>query len=514
MKFKQLLLIIICSFSITAVFSQQKQSTVDYKKVDSYFAKMQQDWDIPSMSIGIVKDGKLVFAKSYGYLEVGKTEKPDANTLYAIASNSKAFTATILGMLVQEKKLSWDDKVIDYLPYFKLFNDPWVSKEITIRDLLSHRVGLGTFSGDVIWYKSNLAAEEIVKNAQYLPKSFNFRAGFGYSNVMYIAAGEVIKKVTGKAWSEVVKERILIPLQMNRSITNPNQLPAKGNFATPHGRKNNINFPIAWENWEEIGALGGIIASVNDVSKWMIFNLNKGINGKDTLLTARTLNTIWTPHNNFNVDHTKKNDFNRHFSAYSLGWSMSDYHGNLRLGHTGGYDGMITAVTLVPDQNLGVVVLTNGMKSPITAATNYALDTFLGIKVKDWSKELLQLTNDNETKDSRVADRIQQRILNTHPSLPIDRYVGIYQSSIYGKIIISKVENSLKLDFEHSPNLSAQLSHWHFDVWKIEWNIPHAWLDFGTVKFNMDNNLEIKGIDFDVPNDDIFFEELKAVKIK
>ena len=498
----------------TSVFSQKKQSTFDFKKIDTYYAQMATDWDIPSMSIGIVKDGKLVFAKSYGYLEIGKSEKPDANTLYAIASNSKAFTATIIGMLVQEKKLSWDDKVIDYLPYFELFDDPWVSKEITIRDLLSHRVGLGTFSGDVIWYKSNLSAEEIVKGAKYLPKSFNFRAGYGYSNLMYIAAGEVIKKVTGKPWSEVVRERILIPLDMNRTVTNPNQLKEKGNFATPHGRKDAINFPIAWENWEEIGAMGGIISSVNEVSKWMIFNLNKGINGKDTLLTARTINTIWMPHNNFSVDQTKKNDFNRHFSAYGLGWSLSDYHGNLRLGHTGGYDGMITAVTLVPDQNLGVVVLTNGMKSPITAATNYALDTYLGIKVKDWNKELLKITNENEAKDSRVADRIQKRVLNTQPSLPIEKYVGIYKSAIYGNIIISNEQNTLKLNFEHSPNLSATLSHWHFDVWKIEWDTPHAWLDFGTLKFNLDNNLEILGIDFDVPNDDIFFEELKPVKIK
>jgi hypothetical protein len=193
---------------------------------------------------------------------------------------------------------------------------------------------------------------------------------------------------------------------------------------------------------------------------------------------------------------------------------LSDYHGNLRLGHTGGYDGMITAVTLVPDQNLGVVVLTNGMKSPITAATNYALDTYLGIKVKDWNKELLKITNENEAKDTRVTDRIQKRVLNTQASLPIEKYVGIYKSAIYGNIIISKDQNTLKLDFEHSPNLSATLSHWHYDVWKIEWDTPHAWLDFGTLKFNLDNNLEIIGLDFDVPNDDIFFEELKPLKIK
>jgi CubicO group peptidase (beta-lactamase class C family) len=513
MKIRQLLLMLLYTVSSTVLFSQNNQSVLRQQKLDSYFAQMAKDWDIPSMSIGIVKDGKLIFAKSYGYLEIGKSEKPDANTLYAIASNSKAFTSAIIGMLVQEGKLSWDDKVKDHLPYFEVY-DPWVSKEVTIRDLLSHRVGLGTFSGDVIWYKSTLTAEEILKGAQYLPKSFDFRAGYGYSNLMYIAAGEIIKKVTGKTWSEVVKERILIPLDMNRTITSLSQLPEKGNFATPHGRKEKVNFPIEWENWEEIAAMGGIISSVNDVSKWMIFNLNKGIHGKDTLLTASTINNIWTPHNNFKVDQTKKNDFNRHFSGYGLGWSLSDYHGNLKMGHTGGYDGMITAVTLIPDQNLGVVILTNGMKSPITAATNYAIDTYLGFKVKDWNKEILKLSDSYEAKDTRVADRISKRVLNTQPSLPLSQYEGIYKSSIYGNILITNENNVLQLNFEHSPNLSASLTHWHYDVWKIEWNVPHAWLDFGTLKFNLDNNLNILGIDFDVPNDDIFFEELKPMKIK
>ncbi len=506
-------ILIVLLVILTSTLNAQNNVKVDLKKVDTYLSQMAKDWDIPSMSVGVVKDGKLVYTKSYGVLEVGKTEKPDANTLYAIASNSKAFTASIIGMLVQEGKISWDDKVKDYLPYFEVY-DPWVSKEVTIRDLLSHRVGLGTFSGDVIWYKSTLSSEEIVKGAKFIPKSFDFRAGYGYSNVMYIAAGEVIKKVTGKPWHVVVKERILTPLAMDRTLTSPEKLAEVGNFATPHGRKDGVNFPIAWENWEEIGALGGLISSVNDVSKWMIFTMNKGIHGKDTLLSSKTFNMLLTPHNNFTVDHTKKNDFNRHFSAYGLGWSLSDYHGNLRIGHTGGYDGMITAVTMVPDQQLGVVILTNGMKSPITAATNYLLDLYTGVKFKDWNKELLQRTNAFEQKDTRVAERISKRILNTLPSFSNDRYVGTYASAIYGNIYITNENQQLYLRFEHSPNLSAKLSHWHFDVFKIEWDTPHAWLDFGTLKFNFDNNLEILGMDFDVPNDDIFFEELQPIKVK
>ena len=501
--------IILVSF---CMFGQTKKQ-VDLVQLDKYYAKMVKDWEVPSATIGIVKDGKLIFTGNYGVLEVGKKDKPDENTLYAIASNSKAFTTAIIGMLVQEGKLNWEDKVKKYLPYFELY-DPWVSNEITIRDILSHRVGLGTFSGDVIWFKSDLTSEEIIRRAKYIPKAYNFRSGYGYSNLMYITAGELIKTVTGKSWSENVKERILEPLEMGRTITTPKDLAKKSNYATPHGREEHINIPIAWEDWEEIGATGGLISSVKDISKWMIFNLNNGIHGKDSLLSKETRNMVWTPHNNFMVDHTTGNDFERHFSAYGLGWGLSDYHGKLRVGHTGGYDGMITAITLIPDENLGVVVLTNGMKSPIMAATYTALDKFLNVESKDWSADLLKRRNNYENKDSRISDRKEKRIPNTKPSVGLDKCEGVYKSDIYGNISISEDNEQLRMEFEHSPALSATLNHWHNDVWEIKWDQKHAWFNFGTVKFNTDNNMEITGIDFDVPNDDIFFEELKPYKLK
>lgn len=501
--------IMLVSFSLFG----QSETQVDLVELDKYYANMVKDWDVPSATIGIVKDGNLIFTGNYGALEVGKNEKPDENTLYAIASNSKAFTSAIIGMLIQEGKLNWNDKVKKYLPYFELY-DPWVSNEITIRDILSHRVGLGTFSGDVIWYKSDLTSEEIIRRAKYIPKAYNFRSGYGYSNLMYITAGELIKTVTGKSWSQNVKERILEPLKMDRTITRPKDLTTKGNYATPHARHGKINIPIAWEDWEEIGATGGLISSVKDISKWMIFNLNNGIHGKDTILTKKTRNMIWTPHNNFTVDHTTKNDFERHFNSYGLGWGLSDYHGKLRVGHTGGFDGMITAITLIPDENLGVVVLTNGMKSPIMAATYTALDKFLDVESKDWSTDLLRRRNNYKKKDSRISDRIEKKVPNTKPSVAVEKYAGIYKSDIYGDIKITLENEQLRIEFEHSTNLSATLNHWHYDVWEILWDQKHAWFSFGTVKFNMDNNMKIIGIDFDVPNDDIFFEELKPYKLK
>ena len=485
---------------------------VDLEKLDSYIEKTAKEWGIPGMSVGIVQDGEIVFSKGYGVLEVSKTEKPDGNTLYAIASNTKAFTSATIAMLVQEGKLNWEDKVQKHLPYFELFS-PFISQETTIRDLLCHRVGLGTFSGDVIWYKSDLTSEEIIKRLKYLPSAFNFRDGFGYSNVMYITAGEVIKTVTGKTWGENVQDRILDPVNMDRTIYSLKKLESKGNFATPHALENEKNIPIPYVNWEEVAALGGIISSVNDIGKWMIFNMNHGIIGNDTLLTSSSRNMIWKLHNSYTVDHTKTDDFNTHFRGYGVGWGLADFHGRLRVSHGGGYDGMISSVNMIPDEKLGIVVLTNGMKAPTTAVTNYVLNAFLGEEEKDWSAEMLERRNKSDGGDKRISERKEKRVTGTRPSLELGKYAGTYNSDIYGKIEVKMENDKLRIYFEHTPDLLATLEHWHYDVWKINWDKTHAWFNFGTVKFNTTNNLEITGMDFDVPNNDIFFEELKPKRV-
>lgn len=511
MRFSLFLIFIV--FQVPSIFAQNKSNKIDYAKFDAYFQNTIAEWGTPGMSIGIVKDGKLVFAKGYGVLEVGKPGKADENTLYAIASNTKAFTTAIIATLVQEGKLKWDDKVKDYLPYFELA-DPWVSSEITVKDILCHRVGLGTFSGDFIWYKSGLTSEEIIKRLRYLPQKFSFRDGYGYSNVMYITSGELVRKVTGKSWGENVQQRILNPIGMNRTIYSLKNLEVKRNYATPHALEKGNNIPISWIDWEEYAALGGVISSVKDMGNWMIFNMDNGIWGTDTILSASSRNIIWSPANSYVVNHTGKNDFNNHFRGYGLGWEISDFEGRMRVSHGGGYDGMISSVSMIPDEKLGVVVLTNGMKAPTTVVTNYVFSAFLGLEEKDWSAELLERRNKRDSSDNRVADRIKSRVSATQPSLPVKDYAGSFFAPIYGNIYVTFKDDKLRIGFEHSPDLSATLEHWHYDVWKLIWDKKHAWFDFGTVKFNMDNNLKITGLEFDVPNDDIFFEELIPKKIK
>ena len=496
-----------------AIHSLLAQTTPDLQKLDAYFEQMVKDWDVPGASIGIVQDGQLVFTGNYGTKEVDKNEKPDEHTLYAIASNSKAFTSAVLAMLVQEGKLNWNDRVKEHLPYFSLFDDPWISAHITIRDLLSHRVGLGTFSGDVIWYKNEGSAEDFIKRAGKVPQAFDFRGGYGYSNLMYVTAGEIIRKITGKTWGENIQERILNPLGMDRTTTTAKDLDKRGNYVTPHGREEGKNFPIAFEDWDTIGATGGLISSVSDVAKWMIFNMNHGIIGEDTLISRGNRNLMWTMHNVNVVDHTQPNDLGRHFSGYGLGWNLGDFHGKLMVGHTGGYDGMITAVTMIPEEKLGVVVLTNGHQSPIMAATYYAFDQFLGTGSKDWSGDMLKRSLTNQANDKRIDEIKKARVLNTKTSISTSKFTGAYKSDIYGQIEVKEENGVLRLYFEGAPKLSASLKHWHYDTYEIIWDEKHAWFNFGTLQFILNNKLEVTGMDFNVPNDDIFFEELKPIKI-
>lgn len=483
----------------------------DLKKLDSYYSKALKDWGVPGMSIAVVKDGKVIFSKGYGTKEAGKNERPDAHTLYAIASNTKAFTSAAIATLVDEGKLSWDDKVTSYLPYFALY-DPWVSANTTIRDLLCHRVGLKTFSGDILWYRSTLTPEQILRRVGYLPKAFEFRSGYGYSNVMYLAAGEVIAKVSGKSWHDYIRETFLRPLGMSRSVTSVKELQKLQNVATPHKIVDEKHVAMPWEEWATVAAMGGIISSVDDMAKWMIMNLNNGVVMEDTLFSAQARNVMWTPHNIFPVDHTDT-DHATHIRGYGLGWTVSDYHGHFRVGHTGGYSGMLSAVTLIPDEDLGVVILTNGLRGIFNPLVNYTIDAFLGLPPRDWSQEVLKRLQAAE--DTRIDERRRARVTGTRPTLPTHSYAGTYYTPAYGNITVTSNEGKLYLAFEHTPDLSATLEHWHQEVWEVRWDKPEvlAWFSFGTVQFDLDNNARVTGIRFDVPNDDLWFEELNAKKV-
>ncbi|GAK96722.1 beta-lactamase [Nonlabens tegetincola] len=502
---------ILIAFLFTAqLFTAQN---VDLKEIDKYINSTQKEWDIPGLSVAIVKDGEIVFEKGYGVMEIGKKQKPDEHTLYAIASNTKAFTAAIIAQLVEEGKLDWNDKVQSYLPYFEVY-DPTISRMVTIKDLLSHNVGLGTFSGDAIWYKSELSTEEIVKRIKFVPQAYEFRDGYGYSNLMFITAGAVIEKVTGKSFKDNVTERFLKPLEMDDTVVSVNDYGSNSNVATPHGRSGDTNYKIDHVAWDNVRSTGGLISSVHDMGKWMIFNMNHGVYKTDTLFNENNRNKMWSLQNSFEVNQVNRNGRGQAFNGYGLGWFITNYQEHFQVGHGGGYDGMISTVQMLPDEKLGVVVLTNGVKAPTNAIAYYVFDRFLNRPMKDWSKEMLNGYNKWKASDTRIADRKAARVKNTTPTVTKEELMGTYHTPAYGNFYVKEENGELQLIWEHSPLLSSTLSHFNYNAFEMKWNHPQVWFSFGTVNFETDAYNNVIGISFDVPNDDFFMEELNAKKVK
>lgn len=505
---KYLVGIILFFAQLSFVYAQQ----TDWK---SLIESWRVAYNTPGLSVGIVQNGEVIFVDGFGVLEEGKPQKADKNTLYSIASNTKAFISASIATLVKEGKINWDDKVQKYLPYFELY-DPCVSEMMTVRDLLCHRSGLGTFSGDVVWYRSNYTAEEVVRHIAALPQAFEFRSGFGYSNVMFLAAGEVIRKVTGKSWAVYVQEKFLDPLDMHRTVTSTNALISTSDVASPHKPEGDVNNPIDWVNWDNMGAAGGIISSAEDMTKWMRFQLNNGIIGTDTLFTKAQQMTMWTPHVNYPVSDRARDLYGgRNFNGYGLGWGVSEYNGKQMVSHTGGYDGMYSAVTMLPTEKIGVVVLTNSMDGIGTMLSYEIIDRLLGLPQKDWkARGISQDKAHWEDRSARIKERTDAHVSGTQPSMDHAKISGLYRCPLFGDIRVLEENGALTIDFVNSPKLKAKLTHWHYDTYRLDWMEEQAWFEFGTVQVQQDNNGEPMGLLFDVPNDDIFFEEIKAVRVK
>jgi CubicO group peptidase (beta-lactamase class C family) len=483
--------------------------------LDQYISKAVIDWNVPGLAVSIVKDGKVVLSKGYGVKEMGKTEKVDQNTLFAIASNTKAFIATSLGILVEQKKLNWDDPVQKFLPYFALY-DPYVSANTTVKDLLCHRVGLGTFSGDVIWYKSNFSPEEVLKRAKYLPQAYPFRAGYGYTNLMFLAAGEVIQKVSGKSWFDFIKENIGNPIGMKRTVYSTNDLTKMGNYATPHKSIYSQLKPIPWTNWDNMGAAGGILSSADDMAKWMQLNLAGGTLGTKTVIHPSIYDELWSLQNSNKITVAERERApSTNFNGYGLGWVLQDLGGHLIVSHSGGYDGMYSQVMMIPSQKLGVTILSNSMTGISSALSRHIIERYLKLPYKDRSKSGLENELSYQKSRKVIIDKKKEaQIKGTKPS-ELSFLLGKYFDPMYGEVIIKSTDGkNLQMLFPHAPALRATLKHFHYDTYEIVWNEEHAWYDYGTVQFVFDNeHKSVTSIQFDVPNEDIFFEEIKAKKI-
>lgn len=344
--------------------------------VDAYAQKVMSDWKQPGMAIAVVKDDKVIFQKGYGVRELGKSDLVDQNTVFAIASNSKAYTTTALAMLVDEKKLNWDDKVAKYLPEFQMY-DPWVTSELTVRDLVTHRVGLDTFSGDLLWYEANFTPDEILTRIKYLKPVSSFRTRYGYQNLMFIVAGKVIEKVSGKSWCGFVTERILQPLDMSRTVCSVNQLPS--NAAFPHNESGGSLRVLHRGNVDGSISAAALNSSVADVSKWIRFQLGRGTFDGKKLISADRIWELWQPYMYMPIsENAAKNNPTRQFSGVGMGWFTYNYQGKKIVNHSGGLDGMLSYTVLIPEENIGFVVLTNSEFPAFSVMTSKLTDIFTG----------------------------------------------------------------------------------------------------------------------------------------
>ncbi|RYF88078.1 MAG: serine hydrolase [Chitinophagaceae bacterium] len=500
-------------FALWLPFYASAQHKPDLKALEQYIENARQEWEIPGMAVAIVKNDTVIFAKGFGVTDILKKNPVNENTLFAIASNSKAFTSASLAILVDEKKITWDDKVTKHLPYFKL-QDECATKEMTIRDLLSHKSGLKTFSGDLLWFGSNISREEIVKRARFIKPSYGFRTKYGYQNIMFIAAGEVIPAVSGKTWDEFVKERFLQPLGMNRTNTSILAQATDKNVAQPHVRWNGKMQPVPYLNYDNSGSAAAINSSVNDMTRWIRLHLNKGTLEGKKYFGEDVHRDMWTPQTlNPMSKGAEKLWPSKHFQAYGLGWDLFDYHGRKVVNHSGGLEGMISQVVMVPEEKLGFVVLTNTDNSLPYALMYEITDRFLGEDGRDWSKVLLEFKKAGQKRDAEAKEKLEkERPKNAKPAHKLKEYAGTYRSELYGDVVVKAEGKKLTFQMVPSPLYKGELNIWEKDEFVLSWSHP-TFLPGGRVTFVADDKGNIVEMKMDVPNPDFDFTELELKKV-
>jgi CubicO group peptidase (beta-lactamase class C family) len=444
------------------------------KDLEAYVEKVRKTFEVPGLALSIVKDGKVIVAKGFGVRKLGEAAAVDAQTLFGIASNTKAFTATALALLVEEGKIEWDAPVIDYLPWFQL-SDPYVTRELTVRDLLVHRSGLGLGAGDLLWWPpSTYERKEIARRLRYLPLVTSFRSAYAYDNVLYTVAGEVIETVSGQSWEDFVSSRILAKVGMNRSNV-LHSVAGKGvNVATPHAPIEGVVRAVAPFASDNTNPAGGINSNAEDMAKWMIVQLDSGrIAGGARLFSPRTTRELWAPVTPIRIGDPAPElaALRPNFRGYALGFDVRDYRGKKLVTHTGGLPGYVSKVALVPEIKLGVAVLTNQESGAAFESITYrTLDHYLGAPAFDWSeayKKVLARFEANMAEEEKKA--ATTRDASSKPSLPLAKYAGTYTDAWYGNVTITLENEKLVIRFAHTPALVGDLEFWQYDAFIARW---------------------------------------------
>ena len=495
-----LLLVLIFNQQIIA----QENKTVNLDSLDRYINQAFADFDLHGLSVMIIQDDQIVFDKNLG--TAGYNKDVSSISVYNIASCTKAFTGAAMAKLVHEDKIKWSDLVIDYLPEFKLA-DPYITTHLTIEDLLTHRSGLGTFYGDLLWYETNRSTKDVIERLQYLPVTNRFRNQYGYQNTMYMVAGEVLEKVSGQSWEEYIKSNILEPLKMKSTAINGSELKKKQDIAYPMIDREVIDITM-----EKSHAAASLFSSTQDLSMWVRMLLNNGVLDEDTIISPAIINDMMAPRFTKSVSGLRKMS-GAQFSTYALGWNAWDHNGRKVVEHAGGMPGYISQVTLVPQENLGIIILTNTLTSFPTALEMYILDLYLKDKSTDWATMFLNFKKRGEKADEEeLEEREKSRIADTKPSLPLKSYVGIYVDQMYGKAEVSIKAKQLQMVFLPAKEVfTANMEHWHFDTFKVKFKDP--FLPAGYITFSFDSKRKIEGFKIDLKSNDFHFFNLDFKKL-
>jgi len=509
---KPAILFLFIAFFPFAILAQDARFREKTDSLKQYFEKARIDWQVPGMAVAIVKDGEVIMSEGFGVRDIVKGGKVDGKTMFAIASNTKAFTSAALAILVDAGKISWQDQVTSYIPWFRLY-DPYVSENMTIRDLLCHRSGLATFSGDLVWYGSDYSRDEVIRRARYLKPVYGFREHYGYSNIMFLTAGQIIPAVTGTSWDDFVKMHFFTLLNMKRTITSTSDLNKFDNVATPHTDFEGKVIPIEYLNWDNIAPAGAIISCVDDLCQWMKLQLNLGVYGTDTIFSAKQSREMWAPNTILGINEFSEKTWpSTFFKAYALGWQVMNYKDKKIVSHSGGYDGMISYTCLVPEENLGFVILTNKNSSLYYPLVYKTLDVFLGGDQKDWSQLILSRFQKNKEDSKKAkADEEKNQITNTTPTLPLEGYAGTYTGDLYGDAIVSVENGELLVKFVPTKKMVGTLKHLHYDTFQITFS-EFPSLPAGTCTFIIDATGNAAEMKIDVPNPDFDFTELQFLK--
>ena len=436
--------------------------------LDAYIERAMPQWQTPGLAVAVVKNDKVVYAKGFGIRALGRPEPVDERTSFAIASNSKAFTCACLGMLVDEGKLAWDERILDILPWFAL-KGAYETKELDVVDLVTHRVGLPTFGGDHLWIGSDKKRREVLMRVRHMEPEAPFRTGFHYQNLLYTAAGEIIPAKTGKTFAEFVKERILDPLGMNDTTTSLRGIRGKDNVATPHEVRGGKLVTMEYDFVDAITPAAGLNSTVSDMAQWMRLQLGNGTFEGKQLISPKVMADVRHSYSTMRVSPGYTRFFGIHFRGYGLGWFLHDYKGRKVISHGGALTGMISETTMIPEEGLGIVVLTNmALNSLPTVITNRIIDRYLEQPDKDYNALYLRFKQSREARTQQEEKQLlESRMEGTKPSLPLEAYTGTFHNPLPGDATVSLKDG--KLYFFYNRRHHGYLTHWHLDTFRIVW---------------------------------------------